>query len=31
MMGSGVDKYDVDVISYEFLIEDKLVDEVIIK
>ena len=30
-MGSGVDKYDVDATSYELLIEDKPVDEVIIK
>lgn len=29
-MGSGVDKYDVDATSYELLIEDKPVDEVII-
>lgn len=30
-MGSGVDKYDADATSYELLIEDKPVDEVIIK
>ena len=30
-MGSGVDKYDVDATSYELLIEDKPVGEVIIK
>ena len=30
-MGSGVDKYEVDATSYEMLIEDKPVDEVIVK
>ena len=30
-MGSGVDKYDVDSTSYELLIEEKPVNDVIIK
>lgn len=30
-MGSGVDKYEVDVIVFEFFIEDKFIDDVIVK
>ncbi|TPV59240.1 ParA family protein [Aestuariibacter sp. GS-14] len=30
-MGSGVDKYEVDATSYELLIEDKPIEEVIVK
>ena len=30
-MGSGVDKYEVDATAFELLIEDKPIDEVIVK